>query len=345
MKIEKYINDLKSLPEPRRTFMEIMKTHKSEVHLANLLAFFFRSEEKHGLGKIFLEALFETGTYQINRNLDNTKKALIDQAWKIKDNGLVGFSSFKIEESKKDSYLDSTSIIQAISEEITKNTIEKADKKKRIDILLETDKCVVCIEFKIDHELNNPLEAYQNHISEKEKALKVETGIERDLFFVVLTPYKKESCNSIKKLILENRNCFREMILSHFVKNIIAKLPSNYLIDNFDNYHTQYLIDFIQTIRNREIRYKRGQILNDLKSHCIKNGFGFEYHNSGRKGGMLEFKQKDARFKIRIINNSEFKLEKWSIDNKFDLNTSPIVLPIKHGYEDFITSLKTFIKM
>ncbi len=119
MQIKQYIQDLKNLPEPRQTFMEIMKVHQSEVHIANLLAFFFKSEEKHGLGKLFIEALFETKCFSLKLNNNNSIGSLISQ------------NISTIDDQMK--FIDSISKVDVENEEKTKEA--QNEKNKRIDIL------------------------------------------------------------------------------------------------------------------------------------------------------------------------------------------------------------------
>src|SRR5665811_589530 len=58
--MEKIINRLKKLPEPKKTYLEILKVHQKEVPLANLLAFFFRPKEKHNLSDLFIKTLLNS---------------------------------------------------------------------------------------------------------------------------------------------------------------------------------------------------------------------------------------------------------------------------------------------
>lgn len=317
------VNDLGKLPEPRKTFMEIMKVNNSEVHMANLLAYFFKSEEHHGLGKVFIEALLETNSYQLKSTddkgkVDDQNTKLIDHSWKLSEDKKT-FEKTKDSISFKD-LVPKPSRVRVEIEEFTNKTEKK---KKRIDLVLKTDECVVCIEFKINHELNNPLELYQKQIIEIEKEFQEEKAKKREVFFVVLTPYKKKPSELVQKFIDEKKNCFREIILSHFVKNVVKRIPANYFIENIDNYNTQYLVDFIQTIQNREIRYKRTLLLEDLNKLIVKLNINSKYH-SNNNGGFIELRRGDAILKIRIKNN-KYQIEDWSINKSivkfWDLNT------------------------
>jgi len=327
MQIKQYIQDIKSLPEPRKTFIEIMKVHQSEVHMANLLAYFFKSEETHGLGKLFIEALFETKCFSLKNNKKNSIGSLISQNISIVDNQVK--------------------FLKSISKVNVKNEIEtkkaQIDQNKRIDILLQSDEFVVCIEFKINHELTNPLQSYQEHIVQEEDDIQKINGKRRLLYFVVLTPYKKSPSKSVQEFVNNEKNKFSEMILSHFVKNVVNRIPPNYFIENSDNTNWHYLVDFIQTINNREIRYKRREILKDLQNH-INSEINNEYHSKGLNGGFIQLNFNDSKYKIRIINNSQFQIEKWSKDNELKKKYPPLNISCSNKYNTILKELGSITK-
>src|SRR5699024_6639673 len=118
---------------------EIMKVHKSEVPFANLLGFFFRPKESHRLGTYFLEALLKTPCYKI---LDDDGSSLpVNLHPELKT---------RVDNLKQED----------IEVELEYRTAED----NRIDILIDAPEFVVCIEFKINHELNNPLQDYVNYV-------------------------------------------------------------------------------------------------------------------------------------------------------------------------------------
>jgi uncharacterized protein (UPF0216 family) len=349
MKIAKYIEDLKELPEPRKTFMEIMKAHKSEVHVANILAYFFKSEEKHGLNKIFLEALLESNSYllkntnQVKANIEgDNENRLIENAFNLEGELFIkNKSSIEVK-----SYFNRLSRVQVEVEDLT-------DEKKRIDLILKTNECVVCIEFKINHVLDNPLEKYQNKIKKIESEYRKEGNDGRDLFFIVLTPNKKVPMNNVQKFIntpqdtesdeSESKNLFRQVILSHFIKKVIEKIPNGYFNEHDSNLEAQYLKDFIQTIQNREVRFKRSEILKDLFNH-IKYKHKSEYHSKGGYGGFIEIKTKNANYKIRFTNNRQVQLECWSKSNKFERTMATLPLSNSNDYNSIKKSLSELIE-
>jgi hypothetical protein len=331
MKIQQYINDLKNLPEPKKTFMEIMKVHKSEVHMANLLAFFFRSEENHGLGKIFIEALLETDCYSLDLSEKGSKGILFNQRKKsinIADNKFI----FEEVDCQKDitEFVNSLTKVNARTEYRTNKT---ENKQKRIDLVIYTKECVICIEFKINHDLNNPLETYQSQICKIEQDFQETDKRQRDLFFVVLTPFKKTPSDLVHQFIQKDdkkANRFSQIILSHFIKNVSKK------IRNAEIESMQYIDDLIQTINNREIKFKRGEILKDLQSKLVKSNLNSVYHNNKN---FIEIKKKLFNFKIRIKNNHQFQIEKWSKDNKREEPVFLFELSCANEYETILETL------
>ena len=63
-----FINKITSKPVTPKTFSEIMKTHNTEVPMANLLEFFFKPNEKHNLGDLFIKSLLNTPCLELKNN-------------------------------------------------------------------------------------------------------------------------------------------------------------------------------------------------------------------------------------------------------------------------------------
>jgi hypothetical protein len=351
MSIEKHIEHIKTLPPHRKTFMEIMKVHQSEVHMANLLAFFFKSEEKHGLGKVFLKSLFETDSFYFKKKTDEKEEnrgVLFEHGYKLK---LEAGEAEEFEKIEFQENLDKTELqklrdnfinnLSKVKVEVEDRTIDTKDAQKRIDLVLSTDKCVVCIEFKINHDLNNPLDTYQERIKgierefqeKNKKRFQEKKKDSRDLFFIVLTPYKKPPTESVQNFIDSGQNKFREMILSHFVKNAVKNIPENYFIENVNNPYSQYLIDFIQTINNRAISHRRTCILKELQKN-LSPVLKSEYHDKG----FIEIHLEKLRYKIRIMNNRVFVIEEWSKDNEYVEIHKTLELSME-GYEAVLNAL------
>ncbi len=294
----KLIENLKNLPETRKTYLEILEIHDKEVPIANLLAFFFRNKEIHGLKNIFIKALLKTKFYELDvKKYPKSKGTLIS---------LVKF------EKKQQIILNSITNVEVETEV---KTSKDNDENKRIDIVIDTENFVICIEFKINHKLNNPLEVYKNHIENKYK------NTDKQIFYIVLTPSKKEADVSNVQNYLEKNKDFKQVILSNFIKNIQSELPLDFKGNSSFNYYN----DFIQTIQNREIRYKRSLLLERLSNSFNNQRIKSEYIINN-KGGYIQIKKINHFLKIRI-ENKKFQVEKWNqkkekiILNQFDLNT------------------------
>ena len=114
--------------ERMRTFMQIAGCGHKELAASNILSFLFDAKQPHGLGNILTRAL-----YDLSVEKGTNKKAL----------------THPINES--------TEIIKVETEYSTKNN-------KRIDILIESDSHVICIENKIFAPLYNDLKEYKNTV-------------------------------------------------------------------------------------------------------------------------------------------------------------------------------------
>lgn len=294
MKFNKW-GRLESLPEPRKTLIEHLSAHRSETKIASLLAYFFRSNESHGLGATFVKALLQTKSFRINEN-SKSSEPLIDHAYEYK------FVNGDFE--KVDCTLNSLEF-KNISVKVEKSTEDAADDKKRIDLVIHSDELVICIEFKIDHELNNPLDTYTDQISAMEKRFQMKNEYEkRKIFFVVLTPDRKPLYAEVKNLHL-----YRQVVLSHFVK-VIEGLYKEFSLDkDFYSLSEYPLVEFIQTIKNRQISFLRRNILDTICEMQIQGLMGkFE---SLDKKNFIRLKEYGVEFKIRFKDNRTLLVERW----------------------------------
>ena len=116
----------------------------------------------------------------------------------------------------------------------------KTEDGNRIDILIETDSFIICIEFKINYHLNNPLKDYRNFITGKAN--------KKRLYFIVLTPYAKESMGQAKSFIDGNSE-FKQVVFSHFFKVIEKMLPSYYVESEENKDYYKYFQDLEQTVK------------------------------------------------------------------------------------------------
>ena len=245
--------------EPRKTFMEILKVNNSEVPFANVLAFFFRPNENHKLGTLFIDSLLETKFTNICKHKNEEKPQEV------------------LNYDKKS--------VKVIVEQKTK-------KKNRIDILIISNTFVICIEFKINHNLNNPLDDYTEYI--------VKEFDEKQKFYFILTPYKKEA--------IEKNNDFKQIILRHFINRVKQKIEEN--PTTFEtNEKYDYFLDFVQTVENREIRSIRNIFLEELKNDLLIKKVKSEYHKN-INGGFLEINKENYKLKVRFTKLG-IQIEKW----------------------------------
>lgn len=252
--------------EPRKTFMEILKVNNREVPFANVLAYFFRPNENHKLGTLFIDALLKTKYTNISKH--------------------------KTEEITQELPNYETNSVQVIVEQKTKN-------ENRIDILIITNTFVICIEFKINHDLNNPLNDYKEYIEKN--------FVEKQKFYFILTPYKQEAIDKAKEYF-EKNNQFKQIILRHFincVKQKIEQYPTIFVI----NEKYDYFLDFVQTVENREIRSKRNIFLEMLKNELLFKKVKSEYHRN-INGGFVEIEKENYHLKIRFTSKG-IQIEKW----------------------------------
>ncbi len=313
--MERIIERLKQLPEPQETFLEVLKIHEREVPISNLLAYFFDPRSSHGYGDLFIRALLKTMCYELD--VDSTCSG---ELLKYKGLGEVNLEMNQQEEEIdiKKSY--SISNVEVHTEynpyenqqekKELKGTDESKKRRKRIDIVIETEKFIVVIEFKINHKLNNPLEIYQDYINNHPDP-KIRAKFEnKKKFFIILTPNKKavdvKGIEISKEQFLKNNEAFKQMIFSHFIRKVneeIALSPElvNSTLSKSNSY---YFSDFIQTVQNREIKYKRKLLLENLNKNL-----GAVYHRNG-KGGYLKIEKEEFVIKIRIENGC-FQVEKW----------------------------------
>lgn len=287
--------------EPQKTFMEILKVHNKEVPFANLLAFFFNPKEEHNLETLFIDALLESNFTHKGVNANNET--------------CIG----KIVYNKNE--------VKVKTEVLTHN-------KKRIDILIISDVFVFCIEFKINHDLNNPLEDYKQYI-EKEFPNK-------QYYYFILTPYVKEVIGSAKEYF-ENNNEFKQIILSHFIKNVNEKLQELYPTYESENmYYKYYFKDFIRTVENRKIRSKRHDVFTFLKERINEKikPFNCEFH----KKGFLEIRLQHFNLKIRI-KNSGWQIEKWFKDEngKWFKDEKIVYIEKNKNYNDIVNEAEKII--
>jgi hypothetical protein len=332
--------------ESPKTYMEILKAHNREVQFANALAFFFRPNEKHGLKTLFIDALLKTNCTELKTEFkkDSHKKgnSLVFQNGYFGDNQNT-YINYNIEKVEVKVEVPTS----GKKSELKFDEDVKSEDKKRIDILIETDTFIICIEFKINHDLDNPLEIYRDFIRKKKDAIK------KRKYFIVLTPNEKRPIKDAEKFInassVVNANSeFKQVILSHFFKEIRINLDnpptSNlYDIEQFKaNQYFQYFLDFEKTVKNREIRSKRHKVLKSLNQEINNRISTCELHSKG----FLEIKKVDYDLKIRIITKSNeidakyvpgWQIEKWVKNKKMEILKN---LESSATFEEIIKEIK-----
>jgi len=237
-----WLNNLPKLEEKKWNYLEEIKVSHRETIMAEVLRYYFDSNEKHGLGDIFIRSLLETPCFKLKE-----KKVVNAHLYeKIKDDKQIlnSFNNVKVR-------------TEVSTSKKTKVKGEK-DSSKYIDILIETEKLVICIEFKINHDLNNPLNTYQKFIEEEEAKCFKGSKIKRELIFVVLTPFWKAPISKA-----QNNENFVQITLAGFIDNV-QRLVGDFWSDK-KGAHQYYLYqDFINVIENR------GRIVSLIKEYSQK---------------------------------------------------------------------------
>lgn len=181
--------------------------------------------------------------------------------------------------------------------------LEVPTQKGRIDILISSNKFVICIEFKINHELNNPLGDYVQYVNDK---FKIDDSHKH---FILLTPFKKEAR---EKAIgtLE----FKEIILSELFQEVESTFKKREEVYS-KNTKLQFYEDLVQTVKNRRIRSQRFNILNEIQTELSNKKIPSSFHNNNQ-GGFIEIKSSEFTTKLRV-NQKGWQFEKWIDDKKF----------------------------
>ena len=286
--------------EPRKTFMEVLKVNQREVPFANVLAYFFRPNEKHGLGDLFIQSLLNTNCSELDEKKIIDKKLLLDNYFT--DN------------------LSNKRIYRKVDFKDVKVEYPTID-GNRIDIVIKKDDFVICIEFKINHDFNNPLQDYVKTI--------YNDFPQQKCYFVVLTPLRKEPKSKALDYLKGQNKEFKQVILKHFFENIQQSLPTDFSLKP----ENQYFTDFIQTVKNRTIKHQRFLLFQRLQNEIPELKYNSKKHN-----GFFEIQKKDFILKIRIVENG-WQFEKW-IDN----NRQPQSETLRKDtiFESLVTKIKVF---
>ncbi len=306
------LKNLLIIENKKWSYLETIKVSQRETVMAEILRYFFDPNEEHELGYVFIKALLQTKPMflhdkketEIPENIKNIVKELPEN---------------KKQKNKK--------------REIAETEVETFN-NNRIDIVINTEKLVIAIEFKINHHLDNPLNDYVDFIKCQGKLPKHDSEYKeneinsyrcnkykgKEKYFVVLTPYWKTPIDKAK-----NNNDFVQITLANFIKNVesLIKLKNDFW-KNQEN-PDQYFIykDFINTIKNR------GIIINYINNI-------YEKAKSNRRKIEEEYKNEDENdlhlVKKEIINRIK-KIYKL-IKNEYSENN--IQLKEKEGLEGVV---------
>ena len=211
------------------SYLETIGVSKRETVIANILGYYFDPNEKHGLGDVFIKALLEAQPFKLNKK-DETELPQFD---KLPDN-----------------YNDAEIIIEKIT-----------DENKRLDILILSKDTAIAIEFKINHDLNNPLNSYVDKTLELKK---------QNNYFIVLTPYWKKPISIAKKNIGNDKGEFVQVTIGRLIKNVKTRVGDFW---RGKENTRQYFIyqDFINTMENGGKRMEViNKYFNDVEQQKIK---------------------------------------------------------------------------
>ncbi len=283
MEIEELIEKLPPSEKRQWSYLETIRVSERETIMANLLAFYFDPEEKHGLGDIFIRALLQTRPLELRRNLG------IDRPQEVvaMDNERFSWAKVIVEDS--------------------------TDDNKRLDILVETEKSVIAIEFKINHDLNNPLNSYVRRIESKYPKSKYPEKVK---YYVVLTPQWKEPVGAAE----EPGTDFKQVILSHFIGKVdtLVKNEVKFTGDEGTRQLMHYN-DFLSAIINKKIRInminryfdrvKSGNLSVDQIENAFKQFNELKGHAEKEMNKLLKLLNKKTIDDYSVLPVSKDKIE------------------------------------
>jgi hypothetical protein len=237
------LQNIKKIEKTKKTFLEVLGIARREVPIGNLLGFFLDSRKEHGLADLFLRCLFETTCYELKEQ--QQAGSLFSNRFLLNESGVY------------------TNCDQPDISEITVESVKLEDTTEdnlRIDILIKAKKFIIVIEFKINHVLNNQLDAYERHV--KDNYSKKDNI---PVFFVILTPWKK--AHEDKDI---DNSTFKHVVLSEFVSNVKKALTVEVKNKINSNYYYPFLMDFIQTVDNRRQQNDLIELLKESGKEVLK---------------------------------------------------------------------------
>ncbi len=211
---EKILLEYEKIPKLEKrqaTLFDIMGNAHLENTCSNILSFFFDTRREHKLNDLFIKALLKGVEYEEKEKFEKTPISVI-----------------KIDREKE---------IVFTQERENKDSLQR---KGRIDLLIETESHIICIENKIYHHSDfNPFKEYEEFVR-KNYTHKIPV-------FVILNLLDKE--DSIEK--------FQSVNYNSFIKNV-ELIIGGYLRKAEDKYLT-FLIDFFYSIQ----KLKGNSIMNE----------------------------------------------------------------------------------
>lgn len=216
-KFQELVRNFRMLPEDGRepSFMEICSYpyNRFEEICSRILKFFFNPNAEHGMGYLWIVSLIDAVKARLESEdcSNNPQKKEVAEMFNTAGH-FIGKVDIRLEEN--------------------------AD-GKRIDMIIECDSCVICIENKITASVYNPLDIYSSYLDRKypaKKKVKILLSVKP---VTNSAEYKKvNGCGFISVLYSS---------LFDYVKkysgNYLGKMKYNYLL---------YMYDFMKTIENMD---------------------------------------------------------------------------------------------
>lgn len=240
--IKKYREELytNKKKDSNPTFFEVIGKENSETVMVNTLAFFLKPNNNHG----FADRVYQTFCEAIENSI-------------IENN---------IEEEKqyqKPSYGSFKEINTEISHE------NNNGKKGRLDLIIETDNCIIGVEAKINHSLNNPLHVYDDLIDKRKgkkypkKIILCKRGTNKLDYSSMEEKDLKKLCNERN---LENSGDKKELQNRLKLNDWPHVNWEDILIDEIDSKS-----DYLQLWQGMKKAFKDDEIMKDEQLEIIKD--------------------------------------------------------------------------
>jgi hypothetical protein len=221
--LEKFVPLAKN-NDVQKTFLELLERNTREVTYSKMLAFLLHSDNSHYFGDLFVRSLIQAYLQSLNSIDHSFIKSKSDTIDKLS----------RLLESK----IETTDYL---TEEKTSNE----NNGKFIDIIIESDYFVICIENKIYASLDNDLEEYSLYL-EKGKYLNKDLKIK-----IVLSLFRINDEKNNNKMINSN---FINVTYKSFLEIIELNIGS--YLNEKNQYFWQVVHDFKKTIFNLYERNK-----------------------------------------------------------------------------------------